>query len=277
MADSTQALAYEEALRALTQQQAVLDGLRSRASTLLGITSISTSFLGGIVLDSGKLEGLTWIPVCTFVIGMLAIWILLPTPGWKFSLDISILISDYVEGHPPAELPEMYRDLALHFRNHHRDNEAHLGRLFLLYRLASGLLVAEVSSWLIVLGLRWAMSEEPQPNRRDPGRSETRFELFELTSLIKSNMGLWLRKLAPLSPKPRAKAVLVGLLGGGVFLGIYLRSFAAFIIPVGSGLAVAALLPVFNHAELLSWLPYLVQVIVAGVYGLLVTRSPNKP
>jgi hypothetical protein len=46
MADSTYALAYEEALRGVVQQQAVLTDVRGRAATMLGAASISTSFLG---------------------------------------------------------------------------------------------------------------------------------------------------------------------------------------------------------------------------------------
>jgi hypothetical protein len=48
MADSTYALAYEEALRGVVQQQTVLTDIRGRAATMLGVASISTSFLGGL-------------------------------------------------------------------------------------------------------------------------------------------------------------------------------------------------------------------------------------
>ena len=57
MADSTQALAYEEALRGVTQQQQVLDGIRARVSTLLGIAAISASFLGGVALNKDSPKG----------------------------------------------------------------------------------------------------------------------------------------------------------------------------------------------------------------------------
>src|SRR6266545_612246 len=155
MADSTQTLAYEEALRGVTQQQQVLDGIRARASTLLGIAAISASFLGGVALNKDSPKGLTWIPIGAFVaVGLLTTWILLPIRGWKFSLDVKILIQDYVEGNSPAELPEMYRDLALYLDRHYVTNDQRLGRLFLLFKLASGLLVVEVVTWLLVLGWR---------------------------------------------------------------------------------------------------------------------------
>ena len=153
MADSTQALAYEEALRGVTQQQQVLDGIRARASTLLGIAAISASFLGGVALNTDRPTGPTWIPIGAFVaVGLLTTWILLPIRGWTFSLDAKILIKEYVEGDSPAELPEMYRDLALYLGRHYVSNDRRLRRLFLLFKLASGLLVVEVVTWLLVLG-----------------------------------------------------------------------------------------------------------------------------
>jgi hypothetical protein len=85
---------------------------------------------------------------------LLATWILVPIRGWKFSLDANILIKDYVEGDSPAALPEMYRDLALYLGRHYVTNGKRLTRLFLLFKLASGLLVVEVVTWLLVLGWR---------------------------------------------------------------------------------------------------------------------------
>ena len=153
MADSTQALAYNEALRGVTQQQAVLDGIRARASALLGIAAVSASFLGGVAFKDAGPRGLSWIPIVAFVaVGVLAIWILLPVRGWKFSFDVNILVTDYVEGSSPAKLDEMYRDLALHLGRHYTTNEQRLTRLFLKFKLASAILVFEVVCWLIVLG-----------------------------------------------------------------------------------------------------------------------------
>ena len=48
----------------------------------------------------------------------------------------------------------MYRDLALYLDRHYVTNDKRLGRLFLLFKLASSLLVVEVVTWLFVLGWR---------------------------------------------------------------------------------------------------------------------------
>jgi hypothetical protein len=152
MADTTQASAYQEALRGVVQQQDVLKDIRGRASTLLGVASISTSFLGGLALQEHKPHGLGWLAVGAFVlIGGLTLLMLLPQQGWVFRFSAKRLIGDYVEAKPPADLPDMQRDLALHLENHYIANDKRLGRLFWLFRLASTILVVEIVTWLLVL------------------------------------------------------------------------------------------------------------------------------
>lgn len=155
MADSTHGLAYEEALRGVVQQQTVLTDVRGRAATLLGVASISTSFLGGISLQDQKPTGWSWLAVGAFVVvGLLTIWILLPRRGWTFRMSARKLIKDYVEADQPASLPEMYRDLALHLEHHFENNEKRLTHLFWRLRVASALLVGEIVVWLFVLAGR---------------------------------------------------------------------------------------------------------------------------
>jgi hypothetical protein len=153
MADTTQGVAFQEALRGVTQQQAVLNDIRARASTVLGAASISTSFLGGLALDNKQgPQGWSWLPVIAFAaVGLLTIYVLLPKAGWTFRFSAKALIRDYVEAEPPAELAEMQRDLALHLENHYERNELRLNRLFWLLRIASALLVGEVVLWLVLL------------------------------------------------------------------------------------------------------------------------------
>ena len=152
MADSTYSLAYEEALRGVVQQQAVLTDLRGRAATLLGAAAVSTSFLGGIALQEQKPTGWSWVAIGAFVaVGLLTVWILLPRRGWTFRMSARKLISEYVECDKPADLPGMYRDLALHLENHFEANQIRLSQLFWRLRLASALLVGEIVVWLYVL------------------------------------------------------------------------------------------------------------------------------
>jgi hypothetical protein len=50
VAKTTADIVYEESVRAITQQEAALDGLRARTGTLLAAASITTAFLGGEAL-----------------------------------------------------------------------------------------------------------------------------------------------------------------------------------------------------------------------------------
>ena len=59
-----------------------------------------------------------------------------------------------LEAEVPADLPEMYRDLALHLERHFDANQKRLEQLFWLLRAASSLLVADIVLWLIILAGR---------------------------------------------------------------------------------------------------------------------------
>jgi hypothetical protein len=152
MAETPQALAYQEALRAITQQQDVLKDIRGRSSTLLGVASISTSFLGGIALNKQDPHGLSWVAVGAFVVlGGLTLAILLPRAGWTFRFSARKLIAEYIETDSPAELAEIHRDLALHLENHYDSNGQHLRVLFWLFRIATAVLVIEILMWLLAI------------------------------------------------------------------------------------------------------------------------------
>src|SRR5688500_12739139 len=95
-------LVWAEALRALGQQQSLLEGIRSRTGTLLSAAAISTSFLGGIAFDDGEVAGAGILASVLFgVTAALGVWILLPRPGWKWANTPRQLLTEYVEGDRP--------------------------------------------------------------------------------------------------------------------------------------------------------------------------------
>jgi hypothetical protein len=59
-------LAYEEAVRALSQQQGIIDSFRTRAGLLLSTAAITTSFLGAQALDNGGSGLATWFALASF-------------------------------------------------------------------------------------------------------------------------------------------------------------------------------------------------------------------
>lgn len=60
-------VAYDEAVRALSEQQGVIDSFRTRAGLLLSAAAITTSFLGAQALDRGDSNLATWLAMMGFV------------------------------------------------------------------------------------------------------------------------------------------------------------------------------------------------------------------
>jgi hypothetical protein len=147
-------LVFEEAKRSITQQQAVLDEIRSRTGTLLAGASVATAFLGSVALKgahhrSGRTLSLVACAVVSFVaLNLLVLWILRPSKGWKFRFGATILLEGYVDDKDPATIDEMHRRLAELSEANHQSNEAKLNLLQNLFQVASGLLLAEILLWL---------------------------------------------------------------------------------------------------------------------------------
>jgi len=135
------------------QQAAALDNLRSRAGTLLAVVSLSTSFLGGIVLQDKDPEGwLTWAAIGTFLCAVaLMLVLLIPTRHWVFSMSAKVIVEQYAEGEYPRDVSTAHRYLALYLQDHFDRNGKRLNRLYWLFIVASVLLGGEVLLWLVVL------------------------------------------------------------------------------------------------------------------------------
>jgi len=148
-------LAYDEATRAVEQQAAALDNLRSRVGTFLAVVSLSTSFLGGIALQGKAPVGrLSWAAIGVFLLAVgLALFLLVPTGRrrWVFSMNAKTIVEEYAEGEHPRDLATAHRYLALYLQGHFDRNAERLDRLYWLFTAASVLLGAEVVLWLVVL------------------------------------------------------------------------------------------------------------------------------
>jgi hypothetical protein len=145
-------LAYQEALRAITQQQAVLESLRSRAGALLAVASIVTSFLGGFVLGDDGPTGWSWLAIGLFLLGATAVaFVLAPRDQWHFRSEPGVIIRSYVEDDPPAPLWAIQKQLAEHLETDFTANEQNMKPLFTALQLANLALAVEVVVWLVVL------------------------------------------------------------------------------------------------------------------------------
>lgn len=145
MAETTQAMIHEEALRGIARQQSVIDNLRTRSGTLFAAASLVSAFLGAQALQrEPQLDGLAWIAVGSFfmlfVVAMLVLW------PWtfKFVLNPEILIED----HMTKSVPQLQVYLARIWRENYEWNQRKVKQLSVLFRLGLVALVVEVLAWL---------------------------------------------------------------------------------------------------------------------------------
>jgi hypothetical protein len=151
------ALAYDEAKRALEEQDRVVTELRSRAGVLMAAAAITTSFLGDRILSGSHVHPLAWIAIGCFVaLGLTVLILLWPWRDWKFTINAQSFIQSYLEPEDddPLDLAAIHRDLALHMAASWKKNERQLRWLFVAFRVAAMLLVGEIVFWVLALATR---------------------------------------------------------------------------------------------------------------------------
>lgn len=140
-----------EAIRAIAGQQDNLDNLRSRVGILLSAATIATSFLGGLVLDDGKVGWIGIAAVGLFVLHVLtALWILWPRQ-WTFHTGTKVMVNEWIEKDQVDEDKMRWR-LARRLELYFDANADRLESLWNGYALAIALLGLEIAGWLAELG-----------------------------------------------------------------------------------------------------------------------------
>lgn len=144
-------VAYGEAVRALSEQQGVIDSFRTRAGLVLSAAAITTSFLGAQALEGGHSHWSAWLALAAFV-GVAAISLSILWPRrWEFTANPRDVIQTYIESEEPAPIDELHRDLSLHMHNSYSENRKGLEQLALFFQVACGLLAIEVVLWIIAI------------------------------------------------------------------------------------------------------------------------------
>ncbi len=139
-------IAYDLSLRALGQQESVVNELRARTGTLLAASALVASFLGGRGIDAGGHTALTVIALVSFAASVVAsVYVLLPKPALIFALRGTKLFEE--EFADPGGLAETYRRLAYWVEEYHGANEPAIQRLFGAYRIATAAVVLQVLLW----------------------------------------------------------------------------------------------------------------------------------
>lgn len=158
-------LTYEEAKQALTSQASALDALRSRAGTLLQVTSLATAFLGGLIFKDGLPDGWAVLVGIFAFLGVvpLSLSLLVPLPGWRFTASPKAIVRDFIETDSSANLMETHRELALRFGKWLDRNQKRLNALYVIFAGASALLALQVGAWLLALTKGYAHAAHTTP------------------------------------------------------------------------------------------------------------------
>jgi hypothetical protein len=147
-------VAYDEAVRALSEQQAEIDSFRTRAGLLFSAAAITASFLGSLALRDGDSGLASWLALLCFVgvaAGCLAI---LWPRRWEGTANPREVIETYIESGEPAALGSLHRDLSIHMHGSWLENLDGLERFALLLQIASGMLTLEVAFWIVAIAAR---------------------------------------------------------------------------------------------------------------------------
>ena len=151
MTESVYGLAYAESVRTISAQASALDGLRTRAATILAATALVTSFLGGQSLGApgGGLDGWSYIALgllgAVFLLTAAILW----PYGWQFSQDAAELVRIYDDA--DMDYASAQRDLAIHLDANLDSNEARIVRLAWAFKLSALFLTLEAIVWIIDL------------------------------------------------------------------------------------------------------------------------------
>ena len=148
VADTTEEMILDEALRGMARQQSVIEGLRTRTGTLFAAASLVSAFLGGQVLTRHpNLDGLSWLAIGSFIACFLLVLTILWPWGFKFVLNPNILIED----HRGKTVPQLQVFLAKTWRKDYEWNQERVRWLHWVYRGALLSLAVEVVAWLMSL------------------------------------------------------------------------------------------------------------------------------
>jgi len=149
--DGLYAVAYEEAVRGLAEQQRVAESFRTRAGLLFSAGAITASFLGAVALRGSSTSLASWLALLSFVAVAGASLAILWPRKWERAANPRDVIETYIESENPAPLENLHRDLSLHMHDSYLENQAGIEQFAALLQISSGFLTLEVVLWIAAI------------------------------------------------------------------------------------------------------------------------------
>lgn len=152
-ADLLYKVAYDEAVRALSEQQQAIESFHARAGLLFSAAAITTSFLGTEALGGGGLNCASWPALLCFVAVAAASLAVLWPRAWDVIVDPRDVIDTYIESVDPASIEELHRELSLHMHGSYLENRGGIRKLIVFLQVASVLFATEVVLWIVAIAM----------------------------------------------------------------------------------------------------------------------------
>jgi hypothetical protein len=143
-------LAFNEALRALVHQQAVVDNLRTRVTMLTAAAALVTPFFGSPILQQRDRAGWPTLVALVALTGVLVSAFVVSVPWWRWTFRSSAgaLLEAIDRGH---DVDSMRRHLAQDFERWVRKNEKKVRTLEWWFTAGLVFLFIELAAWVLQL------------------------------------------------------------------------------------------------------------------------------
>ncbi len=151
--DALYKVAYDEAVRALSEQQAVVDSLRSRTGVLFSAAAVTTSFLGPQALYGGDGSLFSWLALAAFTGVATALLAILWPRRWEFTANPHRVIVACIESADSDSHEDLHRKLSLHMNSSYLENREAQERLFVFFQIANVLFAVELVLWIAAIAI----------------------------------------------------------------------------------------------------------------------------
>ncbi|MDA8202611.1 MAG: hypothetical protein M0Z49_07615 [Chloroflexi bacterium] len=80
-----------------------------------------------------------------------AVFVLLPSTGWRFVVGTRALLRDYIEADPPATMAELHRSLAWHLEDDWDQNQGQPTRRYVVFAVSAVAVIGETIALLTAI------------------------------------------------------------------------------------------------------------------------------
>ena len=180
-------IAYNEAIRAISEQERSLESLRGRAATNIAIVALAISLTGTEIITTVIPSLVTYLLLAVISIVVLSsvslsVLVLRSGYGWTFNQSPGHILRDYSESNSDMPLSQVLRNLSCFLEESIDENESRLRNLMRKMNAAFSLTVLQVIlSVVFIAVMHWSITmsssteqqptPKPQPSQPAPTQS----------------------------------------------------------------------------------------------------------